>query len=302
MFSEKKLNQIARVRELAGLLGVDIFAHYYQRPEVKLVANYVGGSRGLFRLIQKTLNPTILLCGVNFMAETVARLRPELNVLIPRPDANCPYSETTRASVVWEIRRQDPTALIVADAKAPGAVKDLADALIPLDFDSSYFQDRAHNKRLYVLPGPNPLAQDPYAARLTEGVCQVHHQVELEAVLKAKAERPRALVAANVLCRDEVKARADKVGDSQALWDFCAQSEAKEFIVVAESGLSESLALTFSHKRFYDPGVEIFCPSMKLTNLRDLITALESYQLKAGVLTRFGARAVEGRLNRDLSG
>jgi quinolinate synthase len=293
MHSEKKLGQMARIKELSGALGVEILAHFYQRPEVKAVADYVGGSRGVFRRVQKTASSAILLCGVSFMTETIGRLRPGLNVLVPRADAGCPFSEAVAANAVWEIRQRDPKALVVADAKAPGAIKDLADALMPIDADQSYWNNRDQNQRLYILPDQGDQGHPPC-------VCQVHWQVELAALAQAKRDWPKALVAANVLCRDEVKARADKVGDSQAIWEFCGESPNDEFIVVAETGLAESLALTYRHKRFYDPGVEIFCPNMKLTNLRDLISALESYQLRAGLLTRFGARAPEGRLSHDI--
>jgi quinolinate synthase len=300
MLSEKKLGQMAKVKELASGLGVEIMAHFYQRAEIKAIADYVGGSRGVFRRVQKTSAQTILLCGVSFMAETIERLRPELNVLVPRKDATCPFSETVTSNAVWEIRRRDPRALIVADAKAPEAVKELADALMPIDIDPCHWNNKNHNRHLYVLPGQNNLGHDEVSNRLSGGVCQVHWQVEVETLAETMKARPEALVAVNVLCRDEVKARADKVGDSQAIWDFCAESEAREFIVVAEVGLAESLALTFSHKRFYDPGTEIFCPNMKLTNLRDMIAALESYQLREGLFTRFGARAGGDRLSHDI--
>ncbi|MDR1872841.1 MAG: quinolinate synthase NadA [Deltaproteobacteria bacterium] len=307
MFSEKKLAQMTKVKELASSLGVEILAHYYQRPEIKKVATYVGGSRGIFRWAQKTRAKTVLLCGVSFMAETIERLKPELSVLIPREDASCPFSETVNANSIWEIRAKDAKAYIVAEAKAPWMVKDLADAIAPVDIDPEYWNNinlnkLNLNKRLYLLPGPNAPWPSGSLVGPNAGVCQVHWQVEVETLAKIKWERPEALVAVNVLCQDEVKARADKVGDSQALFEFCADSPAKEFIVVSEMGLAESLAQAYPNKRFYDPGVEIFCPNMKLTGLRDLISSLESYQLKEGLLTRFGARALEGRLNHDLPG
>ncbi|MDR1607867.1 MAG: quinolinate synthase NadA [Deltaproteobacteria bacterium] len=301
MFSEKKESQLTKVRQLAAACDVEILAHYYQRPEIKAAADYVGGSRGIFRWAEKTKAQTVLLCGVHFMTETITRLRPDLNVLIPRQDAGCPYSEAFTASQVLDIRRRDPKALIVAEAKASEMVKDISDELAPIDRDSIFWHNRKPNQSVYILPGPISWAKDS-DFRQESGVCQVHWQVELTDLLKAKWERPQALVAVNVLCRDELKARADKVGDSQAIWDYCAESRHNEFIVVSEMGLAESLALTYGHKRFYDLGVEIFCPNMKLTNLRDLISVLESYQLREGLITRFGARAVGGHLSHDIPG
>ncbi|MDR1577691.1 MAG: quinolinate synthase NadA [Deltaproteobacteria bacterium] len=302
MFSEKKQNQMIKVRRLASGMGVEILAHFYQRPEIKTVADFVGGSRDIFRWILKTKAQTILLCGVNFMTETIERLRPDLNILIPRLDASCPYSETVTANVVSQIRHRDPKAVIIADAKASGAVKDLSDGLVPLDIPSGYWDNKSQNNRLYILPGPNMFAQETMDSRLMSAVCQVHWQVELADLLKAKREHPEAVVVVNVLCRDEVKDRADQVGDSQTIWNYCSENRGLEFIVVSEIGLGESLALSYPHKRFYDPGVEIFCPNMKLTNLRDTITVLESYQLREGLITRFGARQMGGHLSHDIPG
>jgi quinolinate synthase len=51
---------------------------------------------------------------------------------------------------------------------------------------------------------------------------------------------------------------------------------------VAEAGLSESLGQAYPEKEFFEPGLEIFCPSMKLTNIKDILRALEDYALSLG--------------------
>ncbi|MDR1395051.1 MAG: quinolinate synthase NadA [Deltaproteobacteria bacterium] len=299
MLTEKKKAQTARIRELLDLTGAEMAAHYYQRPEIKAAADYVGGSRDIFRKISQTRALTVVLCGVSFMAETIARLRPELNVLVPRRDASCPYSETVTPRTIWEIRKNDPRALIIADAKAPGEVKDLADGLMPIDLEAGYWNNKAEpGRNLYVLPGPAPSRAEGGPA----GVCQVHWQLEAAQLAQAQREHPRARTAVNVLCQDEVKAMADQVGDSKTIWEFCRDSPAGEFIIAAEAGLTESLAQAFPHKIFHDPGTEIFCPNMKLTNLRDIVAVLESFQLRQALVTHFGRRSMGDRLSHDLSG
>ncbi|MDR1084742.1 MAG: quinolinate synthase NadA [Deltaproteobacteria bacterium] len=301
MYSEKKKLQMAKIQDLADSLEVEILAHFYQRPEIKAVADFVGGSRGIFRRLKKSKAQTIVLCGVDFMAETISSLRPELNILIPRHDAACPYSETVSPRTVWEIRRDDPKAFIVAQAKAPREVKELADSLMPDDLTPDFWYDKVHDNHLYILPGRIGERAENSFSGSRGSVCQVHWQVEVSHVAQAKKEHPEALVAANVLCQPEVLAMADKIGDSQALWEFCGHHSALEFIVVAEMGLAESLGQTFGHKKFYEPEVEIFCPNMKLTNLKDLITVLESFQLRQGLVTHFGSRPSEGLSSRQSS-
>jgi quinolinate synthase len=176
-------------------------------------------------------------------------------------------------------------------------VKDLADRLMPIDLTADYWNN-IDQKPLYILPG----YKSKEDCSLDSKVCQVHWQVEVEHLIKAQKEHPRAVKLVNILCQPELLALADKIGDAQSLWDFCGDNPAKEFIVVSEMGLSESLAAQFPQKTFYDPGVEIFCPNMKLTNLRDMIAVLESFQLRAGLVTHFGTRPLGGQFSHDLPG
>jgi quinolinate synthase len=65
-------------------------------------------------------------------------------------------------------------------------------------------------------------------------------------------------------------------------------------LVVAESGLVESLAEAFPESRFFETEVEVFCPNMKLVNIKDVLAALEAARtpdLAAAGLSRPGADA-----------
>jgi len=84
------------------------------------------------------------------------------------------------------------------------------------------------------------------------------------------------LAAVNMLCRPEVRAAADFVGDSAGLNRFCSESRARDFIIVSEAGLAEFLTLARPEKNFYETEAEMFCPNMKLTNLKTVIDRIRA--------------------------
>ncbi|MDR1656403.1 MAG: quinolinate synthase NadA [Deltaproteobacteria bacterium] len=276
--SERKLAQARRVSMLAEAGDVEIIAHFYQRAEVKALAHYVGGSRGLYDWVLKTRARAIMVCGVEFMLGAMERLRPDLEFLVPRKDAGCPFSDSVGAQEVEMVRRScsgPVRPLIVADIKASAAVRDLADLVLtgeplwPPDFD---------RRSVHVLPalsGGNPDRVPHFD--WPGAVCQVHQQVGPQDIRLALSQAAGAKIAANSLCRPEVRALADFVGDSQAIFDWCAAAPGGSYLIVSETGLAESLREAFPGSRFYETEVEVFCPNMKLVNIKDLLACLEAF-------------------------
>jgi hypothetical protein len=107
-------------------------------------------------------------------------------------------------------------------------------------------------------------------------LCHIHAQVSADEILAARAMYPEAVVGANALCLPEVRAMADFSGDADALCGWVKGSEAKEFIIFCEAGLSDTMAGLFPDKVFRETETEMFCPNMKLTNIKDVLRALES--------------------------
>jgi quinolinate synthase len=110
----------------------------------------------------------------------------------------------------------------------------------------------------------------------------VHATFPARRVAAARLEHPEALVVAHPECPPAVLQMADFVGSTSAIINWCAASEASEFIVMTESGVHHSLKKLAPEKRFYFVANENCncseCPYMKLNSLeklRDCLRHLE---------------------------
>ena len=84
------LGEINRLRKERNAV---ILAHYYQKPQIQDLADFVGDSLELSRKAAETDADVIAFCGVRFMAETAKILSPDKIVILPDMDAGCSLEE-----------------------------------------------------------------------------------------------------------------------------------------------------------------------------------------------------------------
>src|SRR5207247_5536696 len=85
------------ILDLKARIDATILAHYYQEGELQELADYTGDSLQLARAATKVNTPTIVFCGVHFMAETAKILNPTKRVLLPDLEAGCSLAEACPA-------------------------------------------------------------------------------------------------------------------------------------------------------------------------------------------------------------
>src|SRR3990172_7969727 len=105
---------VERITALKSKRNAVILAHYYQRPEVQDIADFVGDSLGLSRQAAASDADVILFCGVHFMAETAAALCPERKVLVPDLHAGCPMADMITARELQRMKQQHRGAPVVS--------------------------------------------------------------------------------------------------------------------------------------------------------------------------------------------
>jgi len=264
-----------------------ILAHHYQDAEIQDLADAVGDSLELSRKAREFDGDVIAFCGVWFMAETAKVLNPKRLVVVPDRDASCSLVESCPVDQIRAFRRRNPDYVIVSYINTSVEVKAESDILCTSRNAVQIVNSIPAEKPVLFLPDIN---LGNYVKRQTgrqnmkiwQGACFVHATFPARRLAKARAEHPNALVAAHPECTEDVLAMADFIGSTTAIIQWCASSEATEYIVMTESGVLRSLQKLAPQKQFYFIPNENCncseCPYMKrntLEKLRDCLLNLE---------------------------
>jgi len=264
-----------------------LLAHHYQEPEVQELADVIGDSLELARKAREFEGDVIAFCGVWFMAETAKVLNPNRIVVVPDRAASCSLVEGCPVEPVREFRRRNPDHVVVSYINTSIEVKAESDILCTSRNAVKVVNSIPADKPVLFLPDRN---LGNYVKRQTgranmeiwQGTCIVHATFPARRLAEAKLQHPNAKVVAHPECPEPVLAMADYVGSTSALIEWCAASDADEFIVMTESGVNYSLTRQAPHKRFYYVANENCncseCPYMKLNTLEKLRDCLQNLE------------------------
>lgn len=231
-----------QIRTLCAQKNAIILAHYYQRPEIQEVADFIGDSLALAQKAAQTDASILVVCGVHFMAETAKILCPDKKVLIPDPTAGCSLADSCQAADLAAWKAQHPDFTIVSYVNTSAAVKALTDVVVtssnalkivnklPADAKILFGPDQNLGNYVNSVTGRN--------MELWNGACHVHSRFSVEALIALKQQYPNAKVLAHPECKKVILNLSDVIGSTAAILNYVkAHPEEKDFIVVTESGI-----------------------------------------------------------------
>ena len=265
-----------------------ILAHYYQRPELQDLADFVGDSLDLSRKAQETDADVIAFCGVRFMAETAKILSPQKIVVLPDMDAGCSLEDSCPPEQFAAFRAAHPDHIALTYINCSAEVKGLSDIIVTSSSAEKILAQLPADQKIIFGPDRN---LGGYLSRKTgremllwPGVCIVHEAFSETELLKLKAQHPSAPIAAHPECPAVILDHADYVGSTRGILEFAQSFSGDTLIVATEPHIIHQMQKALPNKTFIGaPGADgncncNICPYMALNTMEKLYVALRDLE------------------------
>lgn len=278
---------IAKIERLKKSRNAVILAHNYQPGEIQDLADFTGDSLGLSIQASQTNASVIVFCGVRFMAETAAILSPEKTVLLPEKTAGCPMADMITAEQLTELKRQNPSALVVCYVNSSAEVKAESDYCCTSSNAVEVVESLPAENKIIFVPDQHlgRFVQDRYGRDLVlwPGYCTTHVLISKDDIISAKNKYPDAVILAHPECSEPVKELADELLSTGQMLNFALKSTAKKFIIATEVGIIHTLKKQNPDKEFISASERAICPNMKKITLDKVAASLEDMQYVVNV-------------------
>lgn len=275
------------IEQLKAERNAAVLAHYYVAPEVQRAADHVGDSFALAKLAVELPQTTLVICGVEFMGESMKLLNPNKTVILPEPGADCPMAHMVVRETVEQARERYGSDLAVACyVNSTAEIKSWSDVCVTSSNAVAIVRALSRHHVLFIPDehlGAYVAEQVPEKhVILNQGCCPFHANIPADEVARLKAAHPGALVLAHPECASDVLALADVIGSTAEIIAAAEQSDASEFVVVTMDGVRAELARRTegTGKRFFFPE-QARCPEMDKITLEKLASALRQAPMPA---------------------
>ena len=298
---------IHEINDLKRETGATILAHNYQPVEIFYgIADHTGDSLSLAQQAAEVDEDTIVMCGVEFMAETAKMVNPDKTVLIPSTEAGCTLASSITADDVRKLREQYPGVPVVSYVNTSAAVKAESD-ICCTSSNAVEIVESLGSDRAIFLP-------DKYLAHFVDiqsgveiipwdGRCVAHEAFHASDLRALRLQYPGIAVIAHPECTEEVQEEADWVGSTSGLMDYLSSRRPRQAALITECTMSDNVSAALDDVELIQPCS--LCPYMKRISLENTAEALRERQheivLDQDVIDR-ASRSVERMLEVSAGG
>jgi len=172
-----------------------ILSHFYVKPELQDIADFVGDSLKLSQEAARTKADIIVFVGVHFMAETAKILSPDKKVLLPDLNAGCSLAESAPADKFEEFIKNYPDHIVINYVNTTAALKALSDVVVTSTNAKAIVDSFPEDQKIVFGPDKN---LGNYINSITgrnmvlwDGACHVHEEFSVEEIVRLKKNIPK---------------------------------------------------------------------------------------------------------------
>lgn len=278
---------IERIKILKREKNAVILAHYYTRPEIQDIADYLGDSLGLSREAGNTDADIIVFCGVHFMAETASIISPNKKVLIPAAGAGCSLAESITGYELKQWKEANPEGVVVSYVNTTAEVKAWTDICCTSSNALKVVESIPQDKKILFVPDKNLGA---WIKKVTgremevwSGDCCVHNRITSQMIVEKSTAYPDA----DILVHPECQCSGDDrilnmpqvyMYSTAGMIKHASESPKKQFIIATEIETIHKMKKDNLEKEFIPIHHTTICGQMKKVTLENLLDALEKEQ------------------------
>jgi quinolinate synthase len=289
----------SEVRTLAQTEQSLILAHNYVYPELQEVADAVGDSLGLSRLVHEKKSRRVHFCGVWFMGETAKIIAGNrCRVFMPDDRAGCSLVDSIEHRRVADWIAEHPKGIVISYINSDAFTKALSHCTCTSANAAKVVRYAVRTwpgRRILFLPDKYLGTVALAGAQIREafdyvdfydGSCHVHAAIDREAIETALDRFPEAepLIHPECACvlftLSEGAAGTSRIANTtflstEQMLQRARISQAREFIVATEVGMVYRLRKELPNKIFHPISQSVVCEYMKMNTLEKLLNSLQ---------------------------
>ncbi len=218
-----------------------ILAHYYQRPEIQEVADYVGDSLGLSQKATGINADIIVFAGVHFMAETAKILNPTRKVVLPDLNAGCSLADSCPSDTFGNFTASYPNHTVITYINCSAEIKAMSDLVCTSSNALKIVNSVPKEKPIIFAPDQNLgkyiIKQTGRDMLLWDGSCIVHEAFCINKLLELYQKNPGAVIIAHPESEEHILKTATYIGSTAGMINYVKEHSKEKFIVATEAGI-----------------------------------------------------------------